>query len=227
MEKILLLHGALGSTLQLKPLTDLLKDRFEIFDFNFSGHGGKSFNKNGISITNLSTSLADFICEKNLNNCNVFGYSLGGYIAFNLQLNRQVNFNKIITLATKFEWNIETSNIEISKLNPEKIELKIPEFAKQLATIHYPNDWKQLVNEVALMIKDLGTNHINESQWKEIECPVRICIGDRDQMVRIEESLRVYRSIINGSFSVFPETYHPIEKINYNRLAMEIKQFML
>lgn len=40
MKKLLLLHGALGSKNQFKSLKEILKSDFDVYDFNFEGHGG-------------------------------------------------------------------------------------------------------------------------------------------------------------------------------------------
>lgn len=226
MKKLLLLHGALGSSAQMEPLADLLRDETDIYCFDFPGHGGKNLLNETLSISNLSNSLVDFIQQFELENCDVFGYSMGGYIALNLQANKQIRFNKIITLATKFKWNNEIATKEFSMLQPDIIEKKIPAFATQLSNRHLPNDWKKLMNEIASLIIDLGTNHLEDNNFKSIQCPVRICVGDRDNMVSVEESLHVYRQFPNGSLSVFSDTSHPFEKLNYDKLANEIKQFI-
>ncbi len=226
MKKLLLLHGALGSSAQMEPLADLLRNKFDIYSFDFPGHGGKDFLSESLSISNLSNSVVDFIQQFELENCNVFGYSMGGYIALNMQANKQIRFNKIITLATKYNWSNEIAAIEISKLNPEKIQEKIPSFASQLANRHLPNDWKKLMIEIASLMKDLGEYHLEDSDYKKIQCTVRICIGDRDNMVSVEESLHTYRQLPNGSLSVFSDTSHPFEKLSYDKLASEINQFI-
>ena len=42
---LILLHGALGSSDQLKNLSEALENEgFSVFTFNFSGHGGAGFN---------------------------------------------------------------------------------------------------------------------------------------------------------------------------------------
>lgn len=226
MKKLLLLHGALGSASQMEPLADLLRDEFDIYSFDFPGHGGKNLLTESLSIANLSNSVVDFIQQFELENCDVFGYSMGGYVALNLQANKQIRFNKIITLATKFNWDNEIVTNEISKLDPEKIQQNIPAFAALLANRHLPNDWKKLMIEIASLMKNLGTNHLEDNNFKSIQCPVRICVGDRDNMISVEESLHTYRQFPNGSLSVFSDTSHPFEKLSYVKLASEIKQFI-
>jgi hypothetical protein len=56
---------------------------------------------------------------------------------------------------------------------------------------------------------------------------VRISIGDRDKMVTLEESIRVYRLLEKGEFQVFPNTPHPLEKAPVDKLAEAIIDFFL
>ena len=37
---LILLHGAIGAASQLNPLKDVLSGTFEVYSFNFEGHGG-------------------------------------------------------------------------------------------------------------------------------------------------------------------------------------------
>ena len=39
-EKLILLHGALGSKNQFRPLMERLKEYFDMYTMNFEGHGG-------------------------------------------------------------------------------------------------------------------------------------------------------------------------------------------
>lgn len=81
MQKIILLHGAIGCSEQLMPLSKSLTDTgFETFTFNFSGHGKSNFKSN-FSIEQFSDELHNFITENNLIKPNIFGYSMGGYVA--------------------------------------------------------------------------------------------------------------------------------------------------
>ena len=55
---------------------------------------------------------------------------MGGYVALQLANKHPKYVQKIITLGTKFAWDKETAAKEVKMLNPEKIEEKIPAFAK-------------------------------------------------------------------------------------------------
>lgn len=226
MRDLILLHGAIGSEKQLYPLADKLKDDFRITMLNFSGHGGKKIPDEKFSIKLFSEDLQFMLDKSKIKDADIFGYSMGGYVALYTALKYQSKINSIFTLATKFDWNPESSSTEASMLNPEKISGKLPAFAKELSERHYPQDWNSVLQKTSEMMIDLGNENLlcNEN-LNLINCKVRIGIGDRDKMVSIEESLNAYRNIPNSSFIVFPNTSHLIEKISVERLSSELRLF--
>lgn len=226
MKNLLLLHGALGSKEQLNEFEKKLSNDFKIYKMNFSGHGGEKIFDAPFSIKLFSDELVEFINENNLQGIDIFGYSMGGYVALYTALNNPSLINKIFTTATKFDWNEETSKKEARMLNPEKIEEKIPAFAEQLKQRHSPEDWKTVINKTAEMMINLGKNpELKESDFEKIQNEVLISVGDRDNMVTVEETKSASEKIPNAKFLFLENTQHPIEKISVDLLAGEIRKF--
>ena len=51
-------------------------------------------------------------------------------------------------------------------------------------------------------------------------------LGDRDKMVTIEETVEVYRTVSNCQLNILPNTPHPIEQINLEYLASQIRNYL-
>ena len=130
MKKLLLLHGAIGAASQFDKLKEELKDKFEVYSLNFSGHGGEEMPDEKYSIELFADDAIKFIDKNKLEGIDVYGYSMGGYVALYIASKDKNKLGKIFTTATKFDWNEETSVKESKMLNPAKIEEKIPAFAK-------------------------------------------------------------------------------------------------
>lgn len=226
MKDLLLLHGAIGSSDQLEPLANLLKDSFKITLLNFSGHGGKSIPEDPFNIEMFADETVNLIDKGRLKDVNIFGYSMGGYVALYIARFFTGRINKIFTTATKFDWNEETSVKESKLLNPEKIMEKLPKFAGELSHRHSPDNWKIVLNKTAEMMINMGKkNPLTEKDLNEIDNEVLISVGDRDNMVSIEETVNAYRNLKNGKLLILPGTPHPIEKISAERLSYEILNF--
>jgi pimeloyl-ACP methyl ester carboxylesterase len=226
MRQIILLHGALGATDQMERLCkELGKKHFQTFMHNFSGHGKMPFGA-GFGIDAFSEELKELVEKNSLDKPHVFGYSMGGYVALSLALKHPELLGKIITLGTKFLWDREIAEKEIKNLDPDLIEQKVPKFAEALKRRH-GNDWPELLKKTAFMMKEMGEkNFLSAESVKGVQNKVLIGIGDRDQMVSLEETLDIFRNLPNAQMYMLPGTKHPIETANAAMLASIIDEFV-
>src|SRR5690349_11963886 len=105
MQAILLLHGAIGAADQLSRLEEELAGSYSVYRLSFSGHGGSSFAAEPFSIKLFAADVIAFLDTQQISTINIFGYSMGGYVAMYLAKYHPERVNKIITLATKFNWD--------------------------------------------------------------------------------------------------------------------------
>lgn len=220
MNPVLLLHGALGASTQLETLKyKLEKSGRKVHVMNFSGHGGESFRESfGIEI--FADDVLRFLTKQNLNQVDVFGYSMGGYVAVWLSLIHPERIGKIITLGTKFDWSPQSAENEVRKLNADKILQKVPAFARLLEHRHAPNEWRELLKKTGEMMVGLGNKPLlTESNLKEINHHILVCLGDQDDMADRSFSEQVASWLPNGTFHLLENTPHPIEKVDLNKLV--------
>lgn len=220
MKPIILLHGALGTKTQLEPLKDLLKQSGrDVHTLNFSGHSGEPFSSSGFGIEVFSNDVLEYIQRERLDQVDIFGYSMGGYVAIWLALQHPTIVNQVTTLGTKFDWTPETAIKEVNKLDPEKIELKVPAFARILKHRHAPADWKELVYKTAIMMTQLGNSPLlTKAMFQSIKHFTTILLGDEDEMADTSYSKQVSAWVPQSRFSILSKTPHPIEKVNLHQL---------
>ena len=220
MYPVLLLHGALGSKTQLDPLkAKLLALGFNVFTLNFSGHSGEPFSTS-FGIETFAEDVKRFIELRNLGKVNIFGYSMGGYVAVWLAAKHPTVVNRVVTLGTKFDWDPTSAEKEIRKVNPEKIQEKVPAFARILESRHAPNDWKDLLGHTATMMKNLGDEPLlNKEVLPTIKHDITILLGDHDDMADPQFSKDVSTWLPNGHYKTLDNTHHPIERTDLNLLC--------
>lgn len=219
MKNLILLHGAIGSKDQLAALKNLLSSRYDVYDLNFSGHGGKPV-AGDFSIPAFGEEVRLFMLDHQISRADFFGYSMGGYVALHLALNHPELVGRVTTLGTKFAWDPAIAEKEIKMLNPDKISEKIPHFAAALQARHQPADWKLVLHKTADMLHGLGNGQaLSLAQWAAIQHPVLICLGDDDQMVTREESIAIADALPNGRFHLLPNSKHPIEQVDLKALV--------
>lgn len=222
--KLLLLHGAIGAADQFASLQNELSHEFEIHTLNFSGHGRNEMI-DSFSINTFANDVIKYLDTNAIASIPVFGYSMGGYVALYISLHFPGRIERIFTFATKFLWTPEIAQKEIKLLDAEKIAEKVPAFARSLEARH-GKDWKIVLARTSEMMIGLG-NHpaLTDEALHKIEVRVLIGVGDKDQMVGLEETLHVYRQLKNASFMVLPDTVHPLEKIDVKRISEQIDYF--
>ncbi|SDJ39379.1 alpha/beta fold hydrolase [Chryseobacterium jejuense] len=224
MPNLVLLHGALGHSEIFNSYLNSLSVYFTIHTPLFSGHGDNELPADGISIEKYTHELAEYCTENNLKDVYFLGHSMGGYVALCYAMKHPENVNSIMTLGTKFDWTEEQALKESKMLNPDIILEKIPQYAQLLEKQHGLK-WKQLLSAIADLMIDLGKKPPLKDHLASIDTPVQIMVGDKDNMVTLEESAHVYRSLPNAKLAVLPETKHPMDKVRPNLLLNLIKDF--
>jgi pimeloyl-ACP methyl ester carboxylesterase len=224
---LLLLHGALGAADQLKPLAAELEKDFTVHTLDFSGHGRKPFPDSPFSIPLFAQDVLTYMDEQQLPETLIFGYSMGGYVGMYLVLHHSSRVTKLATLATKFYWDPAIAQREMQMINPEKIQEKLPAFAKTLEQRHQPKDWKVVLQRTAGLLKDLGDKPLlSADNCNNIQIPTFLMLGDRDKMVSQEETVTIHKSIPNAQLTILPGTPHPIEQVDTTQLADQLRRFL-
>lgn len=222
---LLLLHGALGTEKQLLPLKEALQNDFQVYTLTFEGHGPYQ-SDNEFSISLFSQNVIDFMAGKGMKSAHLFGYSMGGYVALQLAIERPDLVNRIVTYGTKFLWNKTAAEKEVKMLHPDTILEKVPKYAEYLQRIHGSN-WKEVLHQTARMMLKLGDYpHLTAKELLKIDQAVLICLGDKDQMVTLEESIKTVERLKNGELKLLKDFVHPLEQINAGELAQWIRQFI-
>ena len=226
MQTLLLLHGAIGSSAQLEKLKESLQAHYTVHTLNFPGHGGTALSDQ-FSIPLFAQAVKNYLHAQGLQRVSIMGYSMGGYVALYLAKQHPELVEKIMTLATKFEWSEAIAAKEIKMLQPEVIEQKLPDFAKTLEARHAPQGWKQVLEKTKEMLIGLGQhNALSLADYANIQTPVQLLLGDRDKMVSLEETVAVYKQLPQAQLGVLPATPHPIEQVDTALLAFHVKRFI-
>ena len=223
--QLLLLHGALGNAAQFDALCGLLLPEHVAFAPNFPGHGGLPTDA-PFSMARFSDYVLRFLEKENIEQTDIFGYSMGGYVALHLAWKHPERVRRIFTLGTKLDWSPETATGMSRMFDVEKIEAKVPHFAEMLAKMHTPLDWKEVCQNTAAFLADLGNGQgLPPEAFSQIACPVTIGLGELDNVVTPEESRAVAESLPNGRFEILMGAKHPIEQADTVLLAARLKEF--
>lgn len=122
---LVLLHGAVGAKSQFAELVPLLESHFEVITLDFEGHGTADLTDRPFKIEHFAENALNMAGSEKFD---VFGYSMGGYVALYLALYQPERVGRVFTLATKFDWTPVTAEKEVKLLDADKILQKIPQY---------------------------------------------------------------------------------------------------
>ena len=212
---ILFLHGALGCKKHWEPIVSLLSSQSNIHVLDFPSHGDSDVSLNKIQLSDLVDFVRDYILKHQLNNVTIVGYSLGGYVGLKLAEEHFSGLEKVITIATKLNWNKEIASQEIEQLS--KLEHLIPKFEKE-----HGSNALTLIKNTSTILKSIGESPLIKSDFDNVKVPICMMVGENDTMVTQAE---IDEFIEGNPFMekiVLPEQPHLLQKMNASVLSQSI-----
>ena len=224
MQTLVLLPGALGYANQYAPLIEQLRlKNINAIALDLPNHGKNTNQSMASSVDKMAEAILELL-EEFKEPINIFGHSLGGYIGLYLCLNFPHRVNKLFTLGTKWKWNQDIAEKETSLLNPDIMETKIPNYVNHLKNVH--QNWRATLSSVSELMLNLANNsYLEPENLANIKQSVRIALGDKDQMVTLEETIFTFKVLQNTQLQIYPNTPHPFEKMDIKKLATDIADF--
>ena len=207
----------------MAPLAERLESSLEPVSLDLPGHGDADLAGGGFDLQTMRARVVHELESWHLGRVAVFGYSMGGYVALEVARRRPDLISTVITFGTKFDWTPESAAKEARHLDAARIKAKVPYFAEQLEQRHKALGWEAVLTHTAALMTSLGHSpELNPEKLREVHCPVRIMVGDKDGTVSVEESLAVSRAMERGELEVLPGVAHPFEKAPLERLVRSI-----
>ena len=217
MEKLVLIHGALGNYSEFDEIIPLLEKKYEIEAFQIPHHGDYQVSKVDFEINILVKDFLKFLNK--IGPAYVYGFNLGGYIAIAAAQENQTNFKGIITQGTKLDWSEEEATKEIATLNVEFLSKNAEGFYKYLDKL-YGAYLPELLEKTSGFITKLSENpSISEKSVENITIPIRLTRGGKDKMVSRKETLKISEALPNGNYFEIPTVIHPIGFISPKHIA--------
>ncbi len=225
---VVVVHGALGSAGQMAPLVQALgaQRRYaEVQALELPGHGDTPLPpETPFSMETFARAIGEQINRSGLRRPVVVGYSMGGYAALLLEHLRPGTLGGILTLGTMLHWTPEVARAASARLNPDVMRAKVPAFASALEQRHAgAGGWETNVSRTASLLQALGEHPpLTHETLASIGCPVHLLVGDRDDSVTLDETVRAASHIPHARASLLPDTPHPIEKVSLELLTREV-----
>ena len=221
---ILCLHGALGTAAQFDPIIPYFPENLPIKVPTLPGHGNAVLD-HAYSLPNFAAAVLDILDRERITQTDIFGYSMGGYLALWLAWKHPDRVRRIVTLNTKLDWTPESAARMSNMFDPEKIVSKVPQLAESLAQTH--DDWRKVAQYSADFVQSLGAGHgLPQEAFQQINCPVLVLRGELDTTVSEVESQEVAAWLPNGQYAAIAGGKHALEQFDLAHLIPHILKFL-
>lgn len=211
---LLLLPGLLGSVSQWRRMLPALAARHRVVVADLRGHGASTTPAARLSPADMSADMCGLLDHLGIARAHVAGYSLGGYIGMLMALRAPERVAGVHLHATKFFWTPKAVDGALRQLEPEAIASRVPAYAEALARDHGAARWSALARQAADLVTRMPDDGLDEADAARVVCPVRVSVGDRDELVPVEEAVRLYRAIPGAELQVLPGVRHPLASVD-------------
>ena len=211
---LLLLPGLLGAiSSQWRPFLKPLAEQYRLLLVDLRGHGRSQNNAPTLNVTQMAEDLSGLLDHLKIDRLHVAGYSLGGYLGLMLALSQPRRVATLLMHATKFYWTPDAVAKMQQQLDPDIMAQKVPTYADQLVKDHGGRQWRTLVRQASELTASLAADGISERQLRNLQLPVLVSVGDRDELVLLPEAFRLSRALPQGELLVLPNTRHPLQTV--------------
>jgi pimeloyl-ACP methyl ester carboxylesterase len=209
----------------MQPLAEALGEDVRIVELE--GHGTTPITGDRYEMSRFTQNVRDSVRQRGIERADIFGYSMGGYVALLLAAESPELVKSVTTLGTKLAWSPEAAAKETSRLDPATIRAKVPKFAAALEAKHGgAGGWEAVLARTAALMTQLGANpSIDHALLGRIKQPARLMVGDRDTVVSVDETAAAARTLAAGEYAVLPNTPHPFEQIRMPLLVAQLTDF--
>lgn len=217
MEKLILIHGALGNGSEFNDIIPFLNKDYEVVVYEIPHHNKDYNGETAFLIRDIVQDFLQFL--KQHGSAYIYGFSLGGYIAIAAAIQDESNIKGIITQGTQFKWSPERAKIEIENLGIDFLSQKVKSFYDYLDELH-GEFLPDLLDKTKGFMLELGNNPIiTPDSIKNIKVPVRITLGGRDKAIPKDETLEIHEALSNSFYFEVPGMVHPLGFIRPNHIA--------
>ncbi len=211
---LLLLPGLLGAiSSQWRPFLKPLSESYRLILVDLRGHGRSKNNALTLDSNQMANDLLGLLDHLKVERLHIAGYSLGGYLGLMLALNQPRRVATLLMHASKFYWTATAAQKMQQQLNPDIMAQKVPTYADQLVKDHGGRQWRILVRQAAELTANLVDNGLKEKQLANVQCPVLVSVGDRDELIPLPEAFRLSHALPQGQLFVLPNTRHPLQTV--------------
>ena len=213
-EPLLLLHAGSLTADTWQPYLAAFAEHFRVITPDLRGHGRSAKPTTAMSYRLLADDIAAFARALGLHKPLIVGYSDGGQVALEIGMRHPDLAQALVVGAAWFkfsaayrEWVGDVVGDEHSpQVDTARFAHKHPDWEAWLQQLYGPDDWKPLLERM----KPMWTTPLNygPDDFAAVVAPTLVLIGDRDELVPVEEAVEMARLLTTAELAVVPGADH-------------------
>ena len=217
---LLLLHGATETFRDgWQRQIDAFSRRYRVLGVDLRGHGRSINRVDRLDLREMADDLADLLDHLGLQHAHVCGFSGGASVALFFAQRHLARLRSLILVSNNFE--LDTVRTGPARFwDPERVQREEPVWWQAMAQLHEVDTARLLRWWHA---EDLLRPDFQEAELRQIAVPALVVGGDRDPLVPLTQSIRLFSALPQAQLAIFPGTGHGIPR----RRAAQFNQVVL
>ena len=213
-QPLLLLHAGSLSAGMWRPYLTAFAEYYRVIAPDMRGHGRTDNPKGAMSYRQLADEMAAFMQALGLHKPLIAGFSDGGQVALEIGMRHPDRAQALIVGGVWFQFT-ETYRAFVrdalgDEQSPEvdtgRFERNHPHWAAWLDQLYGPGMWKPLLAHLKRMW--ITPLNYTAEDFAQVVAPTLVLIGDRDELVPVEEAAEMYRRLATAELAVVPGADH-------------------
>jgi pimeloyl-ACP methyl ester carboxylesterase len=199
---VVMVHGGAGSSRYWGLQIPVLARQYEVIVLDSRGHGRSARNSEPITYHLMASDVLAVMDTLQIPKAALVGWSDGGIIGLDIAINHPGRLTKLFA----FGANSDTSGIKDVDKDPlfnDYLGRCEKEYQKLSAT---PGEYKAFLEQLQPMWD--REPHFSDEQLRSIKVPTWIVDGDRDEVIKREDTDRMARLIPEAGELILPNVSH-------------------
>jgi len=215
-EPLLLLHGGLGSIDMFRPVIDRLAKSRRVIAVDLHGHGRTALGNRTINVVDMGDDMAAIVKQLGYPQVDVFGYSMGGVIAFRMAAQHPEAVRRLVMVSAAY-----AQDGYFPEMLPQQAAVGAaiadqmkgtPMYKSYAAVAPRPEEFPKLLDQMGAWMRQ---PYDWSADVAKLTMPVMLIYADSD-MYRPEHEIKFYQLLGGG----LKDAGWQREHMSKNRLAI-------
>lgn len=235
-EPLILIHGGMAVSKSFAPEIPAFSKQFRTIAPDSRGHGRTDNPGGEFSYRLMADDMAAFIKALRLDRPLICGWSDGGQIALELGMHYPELIRCMVVGAAWYQFSqqyqtmlkamgFESPGIVNIERMKQSLSQLVDVWRSWHSSVYGPNHWETLATQISTMW--WTPLNYTEDDFQKITIPALILIGDRDQIIPVEEAEKMYRLISGAELAVLPNSDHSLPATRSELFINTVLDFLL